>query len=152
MAFVSLAMCIVLGIFIAIFQILLKTFSSWIWIAADERIRCFATVAAAAAALNMNVAIGSDALVGPAIWVVRWLVFAMVEWSLQTQLFFLQVMSIHSIVISLLSPFHCSTSSLVLRGNRISVPPIPPNVLTKFKRFYYLTFLIHLLTRLYSET
>jgi len=94
MVFVSLAMCIVLGIFIAIFQILLKTFSSWIWIAADERIRCFATVAVAAATLNMNVTIGSDALVGPAIWVV----FAMVEWSLQTQLFFLQVMSIHSIV------------------------------------------------------
>ena len=101
MAFVSLAMCIVLGIFIAIFQILLKTFSSWIWIAADERIRWFATVAAAAAALNMNVAIGSDALVGPAIWVV----FAMVEWSLQKQLYFLQVISIHSIVISV----HCST-------------------------------------------
>ena len=132
-------MCIVLGIFIAIFQILLKTFSSWIWIAADERIRCFATVAVAAATLNMNIAIGPDALVGPAIWVV----FAMVEWSLQTQRLFLRVISIHSIIISLLSPFHCSTSSLVSRGNRISVPPIPPNVLTKLKRFYYLTFLIH---------
>ncbi len=90
-AFVFLATCIVLVILMDMLQIFFETCKS---IAVDEDIRYIATSAVGAATLYVNVAIGSDCLVGPAILVV----YNVIRWLIQHRLLSSKValLSIHA--------------------------------------------------------